>query len=517
MNDDFRASDTAKELVRNPEDDWPEPQPLREELPPVLPFDFDLLPTSLRPWLEDIAERTQCPPDYPAIGAMIVLAIVVGRKIGIRPKCKDDWLVVPNLWGAIIGPPSGMKTPALVEAMKPLQRLEVEAKKEFEKAMLEYMAAQLVSKQRRRSAEKDIKDALDGDEAEAMKIARAAIAKESNEPKRRRYLTNDPSVEKLGELLNDNDNGLGVYRDELIGFLKALEKIGQECARAFYLESWNGTGRFTYDRIGRGTIDIEAAIVSIIGSIQPGPLRAYLRSAVAGNEGADGLMQRFQLAVYPDIPSTWINVDRWPDTPARTTAFDAVKGLAALKATDVRAENDPLDPHGIAFLRFDGFAQELFSAWRDQLEHKLRSDTEHAVMVAHLAKYRSLVPSLALLTHLSEGGVGPVGASAAQRAIRWCEYLETHARRIYSIAIVPDTAEAIALSKKILEQKLPEKFALRDIYHNGWIGLADRDSAARAVEALVDWDWLIEVEEETGGRPRKRYIVNPRLKQVAWK
>lgn len=79
--------------------EWPDPMPLPDTLPPVSAFDFDLLPSTLRPWIQDIAERVQCPPDFPAVGVMISLAAVVGRKIGIRPKRQDDWLEVPNLWG----------------------------------------------------------------------------------------------------------------------------------------------------------------------------------------------------------------------------------------------------------------------------------------------------------------------------------------------------------------------------------------------------------------------------------
>ena len=44
----------------------------------------------------------------------------------------------------------------------------------------------------------------------------------------------------------------------------------------------SGDGRFSYDRIGRGTIDIEAACVSILGGIQPGPLTAYMASMARG-------------------------------------------------------------------------------------------------------------------------------------------------------------------------------------------------------------------------------------------
>ena len=32
----------------------------------------------------------QCPPDYPAVAIMVVMAGLVGRKLGIRPKQKDE-------------------------------------------------------------------------------------------------------------------------------------------------------------------------------------------------------------------------------------------------------------------------------------------------------------------------------------------------------------------------------------------------------------------------------------------
>lgn len=72
---------------------WPDPAPLPDTLPPVAEFDPALLPAALRPWISDIAERMQCPVDFPAVGAMIALSAVVGRQIAIRPKCRDDWTV----------------------------------------------------------------------------------------------------------------------------------------------------------------------------------------------------------------------------------------------------------------------------------------------------------------------------------------------------------------------------------------------------------------------------------------
>jgi putative DNA primase/helicase len=118
--------------------------------------------------------------------------------------------------------------------------------------------------------------------------------------------------------VNQNGNGLLICRDELAGLLRSLEKEGHEGACASYLEAWNGTGGFVYDRIGRGTIEIEAACASILGSIQPGPLVQYLRATLEGGVGDDGLIQRCQLLIWPDVPKGWKGVAaRRTSQPAR--------------------------------------------------------------------------------------------------------------------------------------------------------------------------------------------------------
>jgi putative DNA primase/helicase len=48
-------------------------------------------------------------------------------------------------------------------------------------------------------------------------------------------------------------------------------------------------------------------------------------------------------------------------------------------------------------------AQELFDRWGADLEHRLRAEEDYPVPLSHLAKYRSLLPSLALLFHLIDG------------------------------------------------------------------------------------------------------------------
>ncbi len=94
---------------------WPEPQPVPRGRPPVPALPGALLPGALAPWVADVAERVQCPPDFVAMGVLVAAAAVIGRKVAIRPKRQDDWAVVPNLWGLAVGPPGMMKSPALAE------------------------------------------------------------------------------------------------------------------------------------------------------------------------------------------------------------------------------------------------------------------------------------------------------------------------------------------------------------------------------------------------------------------
>ena len=190
-------------------------------------------------------------------------------------------------------------------------------------------------------------------------------------------------MEKMGELLNQNPRGLLLFRDELTGFLRTLDREGHESDRAFYLEAWNGTSQFVFDRIGRGTIDIEAACLSILGGIQPGPLSGYMSRAARGGQDDDGLVQRFQLIVWPDAPGAWVNVDREPNKVARQAAFEVFERLDQIDLEAIGAEI-PEESGALPFLRFTPEAQEIFTEWRTELERRLRTDLPPMVE-AHLA------------------------------------------------------------------------------------------------------------------------------------
>jgi len=491
----FKANGNTKVLPELPES--------LPSLPSVSPFDYSYLPEALRSYVKDIAERMQCPPDFAAVGAFVMMASIIGRRVGIRPMRHNDWTVIPNLWGAVIGNSGIMKSPTLNEVLSPSKRLQALAFDVFYSAKIEYEAnAELVKIQKsldRSNAKKALRESNSADALEILKPNETG-----DPPILKRYITNNASYEALGELLIENPNGLLVEADELIGLLKQLDASGQEVARSFYLTAADGDKPYTFDRIMRGKgLHIPALCLSIIGGIQPGILAEYVRQATSGGAGADGLLQRFGLMVYPDVNPKWEEVDRFPNKEARESVTRLAKKMDDLKPAEIGAEEDSYG--GVPFLRFDDAAQFLFSEWRCNLEQKLRSGEEHPAIISHLSKYRKLIPSLALINHLCDTGHSSVNESALLRSIAFSEYLESHAQRIYSYATRPDIDAAKTLLKRLGNGRLETPFKAREIYQKGWAGLETPAKAQSAINLLVEYRHLREEEKNTGGRPTTHY------------
>ena len=335
-------------------------------------------------------------------------------------------------------------------------------------------------------------------------MAADLLEEDERPPMRRRFIVNDSTVEKMGMIFNENPNGLLGYRNEIQGLLAGLEKPGREDYRAFYLECWAGDGRFTWDRVRHSTLDIDACCLSFIGTIQPGPLQSYQFSAAAGGQGDDGLLQRFQLAVWPDVSGDWVNVDEWPNKAARDRAYAVVEQLANLDPWGVDAQQDDHDE--VPFLRFDRKAQAAFDEWRGNLERSLRSGTLAPAVESVLAKYRSLIPSIALLIHLADGGRGPVPLPRLDKAVGWGRYLFGHARRIYSTTGASDGGSRESLLDSI--RQLGGRAAPHDLRHHGFKG--DTEAAERALDAIVTaglGTWQNVSPGPRGGRPTRVFVL----------
>jgi len=244
---------------------WPEPQPLPDGLPPVAPFDAAMLPDRLRPWVEDVAERMQCPPDFVAVPMVAAAGNLIGRRCAMRPQARSDWQEFPNLWGCIVGRPGVMKSPAMTAALAPIARLEASALEEWRGAQADWKADAEIAKARAEAIKAEAVKALKKNPHAALDRASFAPADLEEEPTLRRYTVASATVEALAEKLIENPRGLMVVRDELPGWLAGLDREDAAELRAFLMTGWNGRDGWTFDRIGRGHRRVPSVCLGVIG------------------------------------------------------------------------------------------------------------------------------------------------------------------------------------------------------------------------------------------------------------
>lgn len=343
--------DVHARLVRaDPLEAWPDPIPLQDDLPPVQPFNPDLLPDQLRGWTADIADRMNCPIDLVAIPAMVAAGAAIGRKVGIRPQRHTDWLEVANLWGCVVAPAGSLKSPAAREALGPIRRMEAKAAEENDAALEGFKVAEKLYKLEQDEADKGARAALKGSGRDNALALLKAVTPPAP-PKLKRHYTSDGTAEKLGEICADNPDGILVHRDELIPMLEDLGKPEKMSARGFFLSGWSGMEGYTFDRIMRGTVRIPALNLSVFGTTQPSRLAGFIRDTLRSLD--DGMVQRLQLLAWPDFTGAFQEVDRHPDSEARRRADECYADLATLDPVEIGANWEvETGPLGVPFLRF---------------------------------------------------------------------------------------------------------------------------------------------------------------------
>ena len=467
------------------------PQSLPGELKLVTAFDPALFPQSIRAGVVDISERLNCSIDYVAIAVLAGAGAVLGNSVGVWPKEHDEtWIVHPSLWGGIVGSPGSMKTPALNAALKPVHDLEEIAATKYKTDYLAYTKAM-------------------ADYEKAMNSGSGSIPQVPAKPIKKRYTVNDVTYQALGLLLADNPQGILALSDELSGLLQSLDTQGQEAARGFFLSGWGGQGFYTFDRVGRGPVSLTRYSVAVFGGFQPDRIRAYVRSAQGGSTQNDGLLQRFQLLVWPDQPATFTLIDRPANKAALSSMHQAITNLDMLSKVGITGATRINS--GLQLLHFAPDAQLVFNKWLHANEVLLRSGTLSSSESSHFAKYRSLIPALALLFHLLDGNQELIKLEYLEAAIGFSEYLQSHAKRIYASINGQDHAPIRALAEKLISGGVSDGFTQRALLHKGWANLSKEASVKMALDALVEYGWLTENESINPGRKTTIYTINANI------
>ena len=94
-------------------------------------------------------------------------------------------------------------------------------------------------------------------------------------------------------------------------------------------------------------------------------------------------------------------------------------------------------------------------------------------------------------------------------AIATCEYLESHARKIYGVDQQgQQNVSALALLREIKEHEIDD-MTVAELLKKNWKHLNKKSLISNALKKLEELNWLKVVEVGTGGRPAKKIQINP--------
>lgn len=431
-----------------------------------------VLPEVIEAFAFDRGMAMGCDMGGLAVSALAVCAAAISDSIKLQPKKYDTgWQESARLWVAPVGSPSTMKSPMMDAAVKPLRRIDAEMAKANHRAMANY---------NKLSAEE---------------------RKQTEPPKQTRLVIQDTTIEAAQEILKDSPNGVLSHQDELSGWFGAMDKYsggkGAAKDRAFWLQSFNG-GTYSTNRIGRGSVFIENLSVSMLGSIQPEPIRE-----LAENGSDDGLLQRL-------IPIVLRPAVMGRDEKPSEAVFDYNKLISNLY------ELTPPMTGGLATsLRFDDGALAI----REGLEKKhlelAQCESLNRKLASHIGKYNGIFARLCVVWHCIEhaGGDLPtiITEATARRAAGFLHgFLLRHALAFYAgvLGLSNDHDALTAIAGYILAHK-SERIAYRDCMRGDSImkRLKPREAEER-FEQLHGFGW---VTRTLGPRPstQPHWIVNP--------
>jgi hypothetical protein len=349
-------------------------------------FPIDVFPLFIQQYINELNKSLNYNKDFLSVAHIFNIATLNGNKYKLRVK--NGWIAPTTFWFAGVGEPGTMKTHPISSMIDPLRKMDKENK--------------LVNDLELSSWEQN--------------------EKKGKKPRFRQMLVMDYTLESIHDIHSFNPRGLGLYKDELVGFLNDMNKYRKGSDEQFWLESFNNKS-YMVNRVTKDPLLIDNIMINIIGTIQPDVL---LEVATANN--GNGLIDRFlyttaETEIYPmsltDIDSKWISV----------------------YAKDMEVFNNH-------FAYTSTEDTELFEMTQDALLRMVEIDGEFCTIQKsedettgirnYVNKMKTYLPRFALIVAimqiLYEGGALEVDVDHMNKAKRLCDYFINSARFVFDQA-----------------------------------------------------------------------------------
>jgi hypothetical protein len=339
----------------------------KRELPKInkkdLVFPIEIFPKPIQSYILECNETLDSSIDYMGCSMLWLISVVIGNSIQI--EVKKGWNETATIWLAVVGKAGLGKTPSIHNIIKPLLSANNKEIKNYIKQSEKFEYYDKLSAKEKKEHE------------------------EIHKPIKTQFIANDITIEALVELHQENKNSIGVFKDELAGWFKDMNKYREGSDLEFWLSTWSGKAISLNRKTARSSF-VDKPLVSVLGGIQPSILNAFYTEDNKDN----GFMDRMLLS-YPSL-----EIEKWND---KEMNYDTIQWFndsiisfyETIKHKVVEYDDDGDIKPRIAIIPPESKKEwiRVFNEYTDIQN----SDEENEYMKSMLPKQKSYLPRFALL------------------------------------------------------------------------------------------------------------------------
>jgi Protein of unknown function (DUF3987) len=456
------AADTPGDVV-----EFPTPVNILRQLA-TEPFTIGDVPDTLADYPTTWAMAGGIDTSLPILSAICAVAAVLDDRIRVEVDANREWYESPRCWAFVVAAPGAGKSPAEKAMLSPVIELHREEHESW--------------------------DALTKQEPEVK------------HPQPRLFVS-DVTIEKLTDVLIENEGGVLIWNDELgslIGSHDQYRSSGGGRDRYEYMRLFDG-GPHQVERVQRGSMFIPNWGASTLSATTPAALGKLSKKL-----DEDGLLQRFIVAVAGPRTAPIRTIDPKDD---RATYRAMLRRLRSYKQHSGNITVQFMPEAADVFYQFEREATEMTEAAYSLMPS----------LGSHLAKHAAIVARLTLIFHAvqcqSHPSTEKVSKETVGLAIRFMRKARRHAMAVYS-ALTNNTGP-LDIARDVARWLLSDtKRGVATVERRNIVQYVasfrreSPDTRAQAMTLLVDYGWLV---ADTGkydkGHPT-HWHLNPALREV---
>jgi hypothetical protein len=329
-----------------------------------LVFPIDIFPEPIQSYILECNSKLDSNIDYMGCSLLWLISVSIGNAIEI--EVKRGWNENATVWISLVGKAGIGKTPSINNIIFPLQKVNSREIKNYYKELEKFEYYDNLSKK---------------EKEESIEVPK---------PIKKQFIANDITLEALVDLHQESDNAVGVFKDELAGWLKDMNKYRAGSDLEFWLSCWSGKS-VSLNRLTRKGSFVEKPFIPVLGGIQPSILNSFYTEENKDN----GFMDRMLLS-FPDSKIELYNENELQYELLEWYKDNIICFYDTIKTVIQRDKDNNIES---LTAKFDDEAKKEWMRIFNEISNFQNDDNENEYLKSMYPKQKSYIPRFALIIH----------------------------------------------------------------------------------------------------------------------